>query len=83
VFWDLFVEESEEEDEAVEAFLEENLPGMVLAGNSEMVIRLNMPGRVIDSNAHERDASTLVWKFSPWDAIMTPVEVYAASRVEE
>jgi hypothetical protein len=69
-----------DEDE-FERFLEDKLPGVVLAGNSEMVIRLDMPGAVMKSNAHERDGTTLTWKFSPWDAIVMPVEVYAESRI--
>ncbi len=79
----LFVEGSEEADAQFEAWLEEKLPGTVLAGNSEIVYRLNMPGRVVESNAHERDGATLVWKFSPWDAYSTAVEIYAESRVQQ
>lgn len=79
----LFVAARDDLDEPFEEFLEEMLPGVLLAGNSEIVYRLNMPGRVVDSNAHERDGTTLVWKFSPWDAILAPVEIQARSRVEQ
>ncbi|UCF19681.1 MAG: hypothetical protein JSU87_17485 [Gemmatimonadota bacterium] len=76
-FRDLFV--GDVDDEEVGRFLEEKLPGVMLAGNSELVLRLSMPGQILESNAHERDGSTLVWKFSPWDAIVKPVEPYAES----
>jgi hypothetical protein len=78
----LFLDARDDLDEPFEEFLEEMLPGVLLAGNSEIVYRLNMPGRVVDSNAHERDGTTLVWKFSPWDAILSPVEIHARSQVE-
>jgi len=78
-FTRLFVED----DDETEGFLEENLPGVALAANMEIIVRLDMPGQVIDSNAHERDGSTLVWEFSPLDAIRTPIEVFAESRIEQ
>ncbi len=73
----------EEDGEEFEDLLEQKLPGAVLAGNTLLVVRLKMPGRVVDANAHERDDGTLVWEFSPWDAVIVPVEVYAQSRVDE
>ncbi len=72
-----------EEDEDFEDFLESNLPGAVLAGNTQFVVRLNLPGQVLESNAHKRDGATLIWEFSPWDAVLVPVELLARSRVPE
>lgn len=72
-----------EEDEDFESFLERNLPGAVLAGNTQLVVRLHLPGQVLESNAHERDGATLKWEFSPWDAVLLPVELFARSRVAE
>jgi hypothetical protein len=63
-------------------FLEEDLPGLNVALNSEMVFRLNMPGRVTRSNAHRREGTTLVWEFGPADAFYTPIEIYAESLLE-
>lgn len=57
------------------------MPGLDLALNANVVFRLNMPGRVTDSNAHEREGTTLVWEFGPGDAFRAPVEVYAESVV--
>ncbi len=73
----------EEDEEEFESVLEQKLPGAVLAGNTLLVVRLKMPGRVLEANAHERDDGTLVWEFSPWEAVIVPVEVYAESRVDE
>lgn len=71
------------DDEDFESFLERNLPGTVLAGNTQLVVRLHLPGQVLESNAHERDGTALTWEFSPWDAVLLPVELFARSRVTE
>lgn len=68
-------------DERLEVLLEEHLPGLNIAINSEIIFRLNMPGRVTHSNAHRRDGGTLVWEFGPADALHTPVEIFAESMV--
>lgn len=70
-----------ENDDRLVAFLEEELPGLNLALNSEVVFRLQLPGRVLRSNAHTREDGTLIWKFGPADAIHAPVEIFAESRV--
>lgn len=70
-------------DDGLVAFLEEELKGINLGLNMEITFRLDMPGRVTDSNAHERDGATLVWEFSPGDALHAPVKVYAQSVVRE
>jgi hypothetical protein len=62
-------------------FLEERLPGINLALNSEIVYRLHMPGTVTDNNAHRREDGVLVWEFGPADALYTPIEIFAESRV--
>jgi hypothetical protein len=70
-----------ESDDRFVTFLQEELPGLNVALNSEITFRLNMPGRVTDSNAHHRDGTTLVWEFGPGDALSAPVEIYAESVV--
>ena len=72
----------EDEDGQLSEFIETELPGVELAANSEVILRLNMPGRVADSNAHDQDGATLVWKFGPGDAVTAPVEIFAQSVVE-
>ena len=66
-------------DDEVEAIIDSKLPGARLAGNARIVVRLHMPGRVTDSNAHDRDGSTLKWEISPWDAAGGGLELYAES----
>jgi len=78
---DALTQAYEDDDSGFETFLKETVPGLNLAINTEIIIRLNMPGRVINSNAHERDGTTLVWKFGALDAMATPVEIFAESVV--
>lgn len=78
-FRDVLTPSLMENDEALITFLEEELKGLAVALNSEIVFRLSMPGRVTDSNAHKREGTTLVWEFGPMDAVHTPVEIYAES----
>lgn len=68
-------------DDRLVRFLEEETPGLNLALNSEIVFRLNLPGRVTRSNAHKRDNGTLVWEFSPSDAFQGPIEVFAEAEM--
>jgi hypothetical protein len=72
-----------EEEDQLEEFIAKNLPGVELAANSEVIFRLVMPGRVMDSNAHDQDGAFLVWKFGPGDAVTAPVEIFAQSVVEQ
>ena len=69
----------EDDSVVVQTFLDETIPGLTLSINTSITFRLNMPGRVTDSNAHETDGNTLIWEFSPSDAIQTPIEIYAQS----
>jgi hypothetical protein len=71
-----------DDDEQFGEFIEGKLPGLQLAINTAIVFRLNMPGRVTNSNAHERDGDTLVWEFGPGDAGAAPVEIFAESVVQ-
>lgn len=72
----------DDEDDAFERFIQEELPGVELAINSEIVFRLQMPGRITSSNAHDRERNTLIWEFAPGDALSAPLEIVAESVVE-
>ncbi len=76
------LQELYDDDEQFGEFIEGKLPGVELAINTAFVFRLNMPGRVTNSNAHEQDGDTLVWEFSPADAGAVPVEIFAESVVQ-
>ncbi len=69
----------EDDGDLLDTFLNETVPGLQLSFNTNIVFRLNMPGRVTDSNADETDGTTLVWEFSPTEAIQAAVEIYAES----
>jgi hypothetical protein len=70
-----------DDDERFGELLGQKLPGLELAINTAIIFRLNMPGRVTNSNAHDRDGDTLVWEFGPGDAGSAPVEIFAESVV--
>lgn len=67
------------EDGQAEQLFEETLPGLSLAFNTSMVVRLTLPGRVTSTNADRRDGDTLEWEFSPLDALAAPIELFAES----
>ena len=72
------------EGEAEEAFMERFvglLPGLNLAINSEISFHLTMPGRITSSNAHDQEGNTLVWEFTPADALTAPVVLTAESII--
>lgn len=73
----------EDEDDQFEHFVLEELPGVELAINSEIVFHLRMPGRITASNAHDRERNTLIWEFAPGDALSAPLEIVAESVVEQ
>jgi hypothetical protein len=72
---------SGEAGERANAFFEGHLPGLNLAFNTSLKIRLNMPGQVMNSNNDEVDGSTLVWEFGPLSAAAAPMEIFAESVV--
>jgi len=73
---DIFSGDLEEE---LDAAFTETLPGLNLSFSSQITFRLTMPGEVTSTNAHERDGNTLVWDFSPGDALTSPVVLVAES----
>jgi hypothetical protein len=81
-FEDLLERIYEDEDDQFQDLVLAELPGVELAINSEIVFRLNMPGRVTSSNAHDRDGNTLIWEFAPGDALTAALEIVAESVVE-
>lgn len=81
-FFENMLRQVYEDEDRLMAFIEGQLPGVQLAASTEIVFRLNMPGRVTTSNAHGRDGTTLVWEFAPGDATTTPIEIFAESVVE-
>lgn len=71
-----------ESDDSLDAFIDRTVPGLNLAFDTSIEFRLVMPGRVTASNADHQEGDTLVWKFSPADALGTPIKVRAESVLE-
>jgi hypothetical protein len=69
------------DDEQAERLFSETLPGLNLGFNTNVVVRLTMPGRVTVTNAHRRDGNTLEWEFSPLDELAGAVEVFAEAEL--
>ena len=80
-FVNLLEEVHRDESGEFEDFIEQQLPGVQLAINSEIIFRLSMPGRILSSNAHDRDGNMLIWEFVPGDALSAPLEIRAESVV--
>ncbi len=57
------------------------LPGLSLAWNTQIEMRLTMPGRITTTNAHQQEGNTLMWEFSPIDALGGPIVLVAESVV--
>ena len=73
----------DDDDDRLEDFIDGQLPGVNVATSTEIIFRLKMPGRVTATNADEREEGMLIWKFSPGDALVDPVELFAESVIED
>ena len=70
------------EDE-LDAFIKENLPGMYLVGHAEIILTLELPGRVFEHNATRVDGNTLTWKIDFPEVFVKPLEIFARVEFEE
>lgn len=68
--------------EWLDSFLEERLPGVGLTVMSEIVVRLRMPGRIVETNGEQVDANTVTWEIDMGRTISLPAEIYARAVVE-
>lgn len=76
-------------DELDETAEEMGLMGVVLAIGLDLTLRVDVPGRIVDTNADRREAGAapaagrqkLVWEIHPGDAVTRPIEVYVKSEV--
>jgi hypothetical protein len=80
-FRDMLTEVYDDEADKLGDFIDDKLLGLNVAASTEIHFRLRMPGRIITSNADERDGTTLIWKLGPMDALVDPVEIFAESVV--
>ncbi len=73
----------EDQEDELDQFVKENLPGMYLAGHSAIILNLEMPGRIVGHNADEVDGQKLTWKIDLLNAFVKPVKIYALSDLAD
>ena len=69
-----------DEDSTLEPFLEQNLPGVMYAGLTDVKINLSMPGKVVETNGKVLDDGSVAWKMHLMDALGSRIEFYARSE---
>jgi len=57
--------------------------GATLALLTELRIKVNMPDKIVETNATSQEGNTLVWRLEPGNALDHPIEIYAESVPEE
>ena len=72
----------EDSDGALDDYVGENLPGVELAVFTDVTLKVEMPGAIVDTNAEEIEGRTAVWKIDLLDAVEGPIELYARSGLE-
>lgn len=63
-------------------FLEKELPGVHLASYTDLVLKVAMPGEIVDTNADEIKGGRAIWNRGILDALWEPVEFYVRSKTE-
>jgi len=79
VEWDEFDETADEMD----------LMGVVLATVLDLTLRVDIPGRIVETNADRREEYSdplagrqiLVWDIDPASAVTNPIEIYVKSEI--
>jgi hypothetical protein len=69
----------EDSDGALDEYIEENLPGVELALFTDVSLRVQMPGPIVETNAEEIEERTAIWKVDLLDAAEEPIELYVRS----
>jgi hypothetical protein len=69
-----------DEDEALEPFLEKNMPGVIYASLTEVRMNLVMPGNIVDTNGRVLDDGSVEWKMNLMEALGGAVEFHARSE---
>jgi len=70
-------------DDRWEEYLREHYPGAYLSTLCILSLDLDLPGPALDTNGELGEDGLLHWEFSPFDALMEPVELYAECRAED
>ncbi len=72
-----------DEDEAIEAFIDRELPGYSLAGMTTLELSVVLPGRVVETNGKIGDDGAVTWSFQLGDPLVGPRECWARSEVQK
>ncbi len=72
-----------DEDKAVEAYIERELPGYSLAGTTTLELSVVLPGRVVETNGKIGDDGVVTWSFQLGDPLVGPRECWARSEVRK
>jgi hypothetical protein len=67
--------------DAISRFVERELPGVHLAGFTNVELEVTMPGEIIETNADEVEGQRALWKCGLLDAFLQPVEFYVRSSL--
>jgi hypothetical protein len=70
------------DDDRFDRFLERELPGVDATVLTSLEVSLRMPGRLVETNADEREDGVVRWELDLSEAIRGPIEIYARSEVD-
>jgi hypothetical protein len=73
----------EDSDGVLDEYIEENLPGVELALFTDVTLRVQMPGPIVETNAEETEGQTAIWKVDLLDVVEEPVELYVRSSLAD
>jgi hypothetical protein len=72
------------DDDDMERFTEEYLPGLKYAAWTQFQLEVQMPGRIVESNAHDSEGSLASWEFDGLGSCLAaPFEIFVRSELEE
>ena len=77
------VGEGMQEPDDMERYLQEDLPGLLLASRTSVKLSVTLPGPVTDANADEIQGNTATWDLDLGDTVARPLEVHATTLLED
>jgi len=72
-----------DEDKAVEAYIDREMPGYALAGTTTLELSVVLPGRVVETNGTIGDDGIVTWSFQLGDPLVGPRMCWARSDVRK
>lgn len=71
----------EDQSGALDEFIQNELPGVELAAFTDVDLRVQMPGPIVETNADEIEGDTATWEFDMLHALEEPIELYVRAEV--